>query len=77
MTSLEERRKRFGKRWRRKNLVRKLLKRTQVVLVMMQMAVMLMQVVLVNDHDADDHDVGVGYDANRGGASGINDDKSG
>ena len=31
--SLEERRKRFGKRWRRKNLVRKLLKRTQVMLL--------------------------------------------
>ena len=44
---------------------------------MMQMVMMLMQVVLVNDHDADDHDVGVGYDANRGGAIGINDDKSG
>ena len=46
MISLEERRKRFGKRWRRKNLVRKLLKRTQVV--------------FVNDHDADGHDVDAG-----------------
>ena len=33
MISLEERRKRFGKRWRRKNLVRKLLKKTQVMLL--------------------------------------------
>ena len=32
--SLEERRKRFGKRWRRKNLVRKLLKRTEVMFSM-------------------------------------------
>ena len=30
MFSLEARRKRFGKRWRRKNLVRKLLKRKPV-----------------------------------------------